>query len=222
MAELRNGYLGDYYGSTFSESEPLSQEEMNVNADYILRFLELNGWTGNAVCAILGNMQAESTINPGRWQSDIVGGTSNGYGLVQWTPSTKYTDWCTENGYSDPSDMDNNLFRIRYEAMNNLQWIPTDEYPLSFEEFTKSTASIDYLAKAFLLCYERPKDQSESVQNYRSELANAWYTYLSELYNGSLPDNPSGSTPSTPSIKKKNKYNFILMRSRKRRETWIR
>lgn len=219
MASLRTGEIGSYYGSLFSESEPLSQSEMNLNADYVFKSLSLhNGWTVNAVCALLGNMQAESTINPGRWQSENVGSTSNGYGLVQWTPSTKYTDWCSEKGFSDPSEMDANISRIVYEVENAIQWIARDDYSLSFEDFTKSNESISYLAKAFLLCYERPADQSESVQNYRSELANDWYTYLSELYSGTLPDTPTG----TITYKKKNKYNFLLMNARKRRETWIR
>lgn len=218
MANLRTGINGSYYGSLYSESEPLSQTEMELNADYIFKSLGLNaGWTANSVCALLGNMQAESTFNPGRWQNDNVGSTSNGYGLVQWTPSTKYTDWCTENGISDPSEMDNNLVRILYEVENGLQWIARDDYPLSFEEFTKSSESIDYLAKAFLLCYERPADQSESVQNYRSELANNWYTYLKELYEGSLPD-----VPTEQEEKKKKKYNFLIHNARKRRELWIR
>lgn len=213
MATLRTGINGSYYGSLFSESEPLSQTEMKVNADYIYTSLLNAGWTANSVCALLGNMQAESTINPGRWQGDNVGSTSNGYGLVQWTPSTNYTNWCNENGIEDPSEMDNNLVRIIYEVENDLQWISTDAYPLSFDDFTKSNESIDYLAKAFLLCYERPADQSESVQNYRSELANNWYSYLT----GS-----SGPITPTPTVEKKKKYNFLIHNARKRRELWIR
>lgn len=221
MATLRTGINGSYYGSLFSESEPLSQTEMKVNADYIYTSLLNAGWTANSVCALLGNMQAESTINPGRWQGDNVGSTSNGYGLVQWTPSTKYTDWCSDNGFSDPSEMDSNIARIQYEVDNGVQWISTSDYPLSFEDFTKSEQSIEYLAKAFLLCYERPADQSVSVQNYRGDLARAWYNYLSDLYNGELPDVPIG--PTGPTIhKKKKKYNFIILNSRKRRERWIR
>lgn len=213
MANLREGVYGQYYGSYSGESEPLTQTEMELNATYIYNTLAgINGWTINSVCALLGNMQAESTMNPGRWQSDNVGSTSNGYGLVQWTPSTNYTDWCSEKGFSDPSEMDNNLARILYEVANGLQWIARDDYSLSFEEFTKSNESIDYLAKAFLLCYERPADQSESVQSYRSELANSWYEY----FGGVPPDTP------TPSTKKKNKYNFIIYNARRRRETWIR
>jgi hypothetical protein len=75
-----------------------------------------------------GNMQSESAINPGRWQSDIVmpsDPTYAGYGLVQWTPYTKYTNWIVNQGFSDPSEMDANIFRILYEVANNLQWIAT-------------------------------------------------------------------------------------------------
>lgn len=213
MANLRSGVNGQYYGSLFSESEPLSQSEMNVNATYL--YNSLSGWSLNSVCALLGNMQAESTINPGRWQSDNVGSSSNGYGLVQWTPSTKYTEWCSSNGYADPSEMDTNIARIIFEVANGIQWIAREDYNLTFEEFTKSNESVEYLAKAFLLCYERPADQSESVQDYRGELANNWYEYLS----GSPPVDPI--TPNTPLfLSKKNKFKFILY-SRKRREGWI-
>lgn len=210
MANLRTGANGSYYGSLYSESEPLSISEMEVNATYIYKSLSNNGWTKNSISALLGNMQAESTINPGRWQSENVGSTSNGYGLVQWTPATKYIEWCSDNTYSDPSEMDNNISRILYEIENNIQWIARDDYNLSFEEFSKSNESVDYLAKSFLLCYERPADQSESVQAYRVELAKNWYSYLE----GSEPSEP------TPSKHKKNKFKFILY-SRKRREGWI-
>lgn len=213
MANLRSGKNGNYYGSFFSESESLSQSEMELNASYIYKSLQ--GWSVEAVSALLGNLQAESTINPGRWQSDNVGSSSNGYGLVQWTPSTKYTDWCSENGISDPSEMDANIERIIFEVNNNLQWIATNGYSLSFKEFSTSTESVGYLAKAFLLCYERPADQSESVQNYRSELAGNWYQFLQgEPPN---PDQPPGVI-----IKKKKKYNFLILNARRRREQWIR
>ena len=216
MAELREGIYGYYSGSPYTKSESLTKDEMRLNATYIYKSLGIyGGWTMNAICSILGNMQAESTINPGRWQSDKVGSTSNGYGLVQWTPSTKYTGWCSSNGFSDPSEMDANLSRIVYEVENGLQWIPTDSYPLTFEEFTKSHESIEYLAKAFLLCYERPADKSASVQNYRSQLAYAWHTYFET---GSLPD-----LPDTPTVtRKKRKYNFLILNANKRRRAWIR
>ena len=198
MANQRTGLFGSYFGSFFNESEPLSEKEMRVNAIYIKNYLVNEGWSINAIAGMLGNMQAESTINPGRWQSDDVNNTSMGYGLVQWTPATKYIDWCNETagetGPVDPSLMDLNIQRILYELENNLQWIATSSYNFTFEEFSKSDLAVSDLAKAFLLNYERPADQSESVQNYRASLGEAYY----ELISGDTP-----TPPITPSNKKR-------------------
>lgn len=210
-AILRSGIFGDYYGNTYDTSNALTQSQMETNAFYIYSYLKHEGWSENAISALLGNMQAESSINPGRWQSDRVGGDSSGHGysLVQWTPYTKYTNWCSEKGYSDPSEMDNALSRILYEVENDIQWIGVGSYSgMSFEEFATSELSVSELATAFLLCYERPADQSESVQNYRGSLAENWYKYLT----GKDPSQPGGGASHT----KKNKYNFILFNRRRR------
>ena len=173
---LRTGSRGQYYGNDYNSSQALTMDQMKVNAQYIFGFLSAQGWTTQSICAMLGNMQAESSINPGRWQNDRVGGNASGhgYGLVQWTPYTKYTDWIVNNGYADPSEMDANLTRILSEVANNIQWIATSSYNLSFIEFSQSRESISNLAKSFLLCYERPADQSTSVQNLRASNAIAW------------------------------------------------
>lgn len=220
MANKRTGkYGGTYYGSYFTESEPLNNSEMAVNARYLYEVLHyIHGWTMNGVAGLLGNTQAESSINPGRWQSDNVGNYSAGYGLVQWTPVTKYTDWCGSSGYSDPSEMDAAIARIIYELENGGQWYATDSYDMSFSEFATSDSDPGTLAKAFLLNYERPADQSSSVQEYRAGLATNWYTYLSEYYAGITPDipDPEPDTPSKPWSKKKG-YNFLLFNQSKRR-----
>ena len=39
-------------------------EQMEVNARYIWAYLQMQGWTLNAVAGVLGNMQSESAINP--------------------------------------------------------------------------------------------------------------------------------------------------------------
>lgn len=206
---LRSGQFGSYYGNDFNSSNALNQEQMEVNATYIYSYLTAKGWTVNAISAILGNMQAESSINPGRWQGNNVGG-GPAYGIVQWDPFSKYINWATSNGFSDPSEMDSNLARIIYEVENKLQWYGTGNYSgMSFEEFATSSEPVAFLAVGFLLCYERPADQSESVQNYRSSLAEAWYTYLT----GVTPTPPGGGGASAT---KKNKYNFVLFNKRRR------
>lgn len=204
MGQLRTGSYGAYYGSPEGTSNALNQQQMEVNASYICKFLLDKGWTKNAIAGILGNMQAESTLNPGRWQSDNVNNYSAGYGLVQWTPSTNYTRWLS-NKYglaADPSEMDHNLERIIYELENNEQWIATDEYDFSFEEFSKSSQAPEYLAVAFLKNYERA-----GVEVIEDRKANAikWYEYITGIIY-----NPSG----TITFKKKNKFKFYLFKKK--------
>ena len=83
---------------TYSGNRFLNRKEMTVNAQYIMNYLTGKGWTKNAVAGMLGNMETESTINPGIWQSLQSGNMSGGYGLVQWTPATKYINWAKANG----------------------------------------------------------------------------------------------------------------------------
>lgn len=99
-----------------------------------------------------------------------------GYGLVQWTPASKYIDYI--GTLNDPSTMDNNLKRIVYEVENNIQWIATSTYNYTFEEFTKSTDSAYTLAMAFLANYERPADPSQPSRGTQAEY---WYSYLGDL-----------------------------------------
>lgn len=165
---------------------------MTTNAKYIYPRLRGLGWSTNAICGMLGNMETESTINPGIWQNLDAGNTSLGFGLVQWTPSTKYTSWCAERGI-DPAHMDSALARIEWELENGEQYYPTDAYPLTFAEFKVSTKSPSYLAQAFLLNYERPADQTQPA---RSTQAEKWYTVL----NGYEYDDTTTPDPDPPTV----------------------
>lgn len=198
----RTGQFGTYWGNEYDSSNALSKAKMKVNAEYIYASLTDSGWSLNAICGMLGNMQTESSINPGRWQSNHVGGdpSGHGYGLVQWTPYTKYTNWATSNGYSDPSTMDSNLARINYEVEHHLQWISTTQYPMSFEEFKTSTQDPYTLGLMFLKNYERPANPNQPV---RGKQANEWYEYL------------SGISPFVPE-KEKSRYKFVLFNRRRR------
>jgi Membrane proteins related to metalloendopeptidases len=153
----------------------LTKEEMTVNANYILNYLTAKGWTKNSVCGMLGNMETESTINPGLWQNRDEWNTSLGFGLVQWTPATKYINWANSNNY-EITNIDGQLTRLDYEIDNKIQWIATSSYPMSFQEFKTSTESPEYLAQAFLRNYERPANQN---QPNRSTQARYWFDNLS-------------------------------------------
>ena len=162
----------------FVESAPLSQAQTENNARCLQEYFAPRGWTINAISALAGNMQAETTINPGRWENDVVGVLTAGFGLVGWTPASKLIDWIWDTcGSHDYTDGVLQCDRIIWELDNGQQYYPTANYPETFREFTKSTKPPGYLAKAFMLNYERPYNQTPEYQAYRAGLAEAWYTF---------------------------------------------
>ena len=60
----RTGAYGEYWGNDYNSSTALSYEKMKLNAEYIAKSLMASGWSLNAICGMLGNMQSESSINP--------------------------------------------------------------------------------------------------------------------------------------------------------------
>ncbi|MES9681817.1 phage tail tip lysozyme [Gottfriedia acidiceleris] len=159
------------YGKFYSSNKYLSMEEMKVNAKYIFKVLTEKGWTPQAIAGMLGNIQTESTINPGLWQSMRENDMHMGFGLVQWTPASKFINWAKKEGM-DYKSMDANLSRILWEVENKAQWISKS---MSFREFTKSKDTPYNLAMVFIKAYERPKDPT---QPKRGTQANFWYEYL--------------------------------------------
>lgn len=196
--------------TTHSSNSYLSLSQMKDNADYIISFFRSLNWTDNAIASMLGNMQRESTINPGLWQNQDEGNTSLGLGLVQWTPATKLINWCEEYNL-DYLSLEGQCVRIQYELSNNLQYIPTDSYPETFEEFSKSTKSISYLTTAFLKNYERA---GVEALDERIENAEYWMTYID---NGYTPDSGGGGTGGgTGTItRKQSHYKFHLFKKRR-------
>lgn len=185
----------------------LSKSEMQNNASIIYNTLKGRGWSTNAIAGILGNMESESTINPGLWQSMDSSNISGGFGLVQWTPSTNYTNWANEKGY-DITNGAGQLEWIDEQTEPKGQWIATDAYPLSFAEFKTSTQTPEYLASAFLKNFERA---GVEVEEKRRTQARSWYNYIT---NGNTePDEP---TPTPGSKIKRKKFNFLLFK----RKAW--
>lgn len=159
---------------TISANRFLSLEEMTINAQYLMDAFLNRGWTKNAICGMLGNMQTESTINPGIWQGLHEGNLEGGYGLVQWTPATKYINWAELSGYQK-DDINAQIERIQYEVDAKIQWYSTSDYPLTFQEFTQSTQTPYYLGMAFLRNYERPANPD---QPKRGQQAEYWFNNL--------------------------------------------
>lgn len=137
----------------------LSESESLQNAQLVANHLIPQGWTKESVSALCGNMRHESSINPDMYEFNYAWGDDRGYGLVQWTPRSKYWDWA-ESRNLPPRNGDSQLARIDYEVEQNIQWISTPNYPESYAQFRASTKSMDYLVPAFTWNYERPNAES--------------------------------------------------------------
>lgn len=153
-------------------SAGFTEANQQQNARQIWGYFQNQGWTLEAVSGMLGNMELESYINPAQWEVGypIYGG--GGYGLVQWTPYTNYTNWA---GAGWESNYNKQLDRIQYELENGLQWIPVaqDGY-MSFADFSVSTLSPGDLAMIFERGYERGTPMEEQ----RRANAVKWYNFL--------------------------------------------
>lgn len=67
----------------------ISSTEGTANIYAVYDYLHALGYDKQCVNGMLGNVSAESGLNPWRWQADTVT-YSDGYGLVQFTPASAY------------------------------------------------------------------------------------------------------------------------------------
>lgn len=167
----------------------LTDAEMQNNGEIIWSFFGgQEGWTREAVAALLGNMQGESTVNPGLWESLVPYG--GGYGLVQWTPYTVYSEWAGpgwENNGTKQCEC------IMHEYRDGGQWYPTAQYPMTFEEWAHSTGDVGELAYAFMYNYERPASLDHPE---RKAYAENWYGWLDgKPWDPDIPPSGGGSLP---------------------------
>ena len=145
-----------------------------INARYIYDYLRNDGWTANAIYAVLGNMERESSINPTSCNS-----ASGAYGLVHWCPANKLTAWLPVG--ANAGDIDNQLSRIVYEAHHEEQWLdrmPDGVEKLTFAQFIISTKAPTVLAEYFVRCYEGCGGYSTEIP-IRSANTKKWWQLIS-------------------------------------------
>lgn len=168
----------------------LSDADMKSNASIIWDYFRQKlGWNVNSVAALLGNMQGESTLNPGL--IEVGGGTTSagaGRGLVQWTPATdlyKVLD-VLYGGHEDWYDGNKQLGVIYAEYQESVgeahrgiepQWYKTTKYPCDFRQwaFNQLNYDLEKLTYAFAANYLRP---AVVEQPQRVEYTRKWLEYF--------------------------------------------
>lgn len=164
--------------------------EAYENAVKTYELLSSRGWSLSAVCGLLGNIAKESVYNPWRWEGDIIRsefGTS-GYGLVQFTPGTKYIQDNRSkaqpsyapnySGATDPKPEDAEAQLIFIDLYAD--YYSTASYPESYAEYKVNNKGAEYSVRAWIANYERPLDPSTTLAE-RIAAGNYWYEVLSGI-----------------------------------------
>lgn len=159
----------------------LTEAQAQNNAQFIANVIinSKTGWTANAIAGMLGNFMQESSINFGIYESLDNTSSTNGFGIAQWTPNTKYFDWASSNGYANdhPNGESN---RILYELANNIQWVTgrtgySQVYNITFQQYIALTDPPDYCASVWMANYEGPAPASANEAN-RKQYAIDFFT----------------------------------------------
>lgn len=180
-------------GTWISGNFTLNQAEMENNADIIIDYYRNLGINDKTIAAILGNMQAESTINP---ELQETGG--QGYGLVQWTPVSVLQNHCNTLGLSPYNSGDIQIQVLIAEIINISgvgEWYTSsgfisnyynsgatsDMIGITGQQFLNNTMNwdSDKLAVLFMAGYERPSyDPNINHYQLRQQYALSWYNYI--------------------------------------------
>lgn len=165
----------------------LTEAKSLENAQQVVNFLytDSKDWSKESISALIGNMRHESSVNPNMYEYGYNWNEDRGFGLVQWTPRSKYWDWGAGNGYTEEElrSGDAQLDRIDYEVENNIQWIARESNfnGLTFKEFRTNSKdlSVDELTEAFTWGYERPNQSAgEESMPARKAFANKAFNDL--------------------------------------------
>lgn len=180
----------------------VGSDEMIGNAFMVWQYFHAIGFTNESIAGLLGNMQQESTINPGRWQ----GGSGPGYGLVQWDPASGWFNYAAVHGIdtTDADESGDGQCDCINDGESEGQWLPNHPTAIahntrySWAEFSQLT-DVHEAVRAFLYEYERAG--TAMLQN-RYDYADYWYTLITS---GAWVSDAGDPPPQTI----KSRYGFI-------------
>lgn len=172
----------------------LTETQALNNAQIVADHFAGTDWTRESLSAMLGNMKHESSVNPNMYEFGYSWNADRGFGLVQWTPRSKYWDWATARGL-EPRSGNSQLERINFEVDNNIQWIAkaTNFNGLTFAEFRSNSRGLTVaeLTEAFTWGYERP-NASAGRESMPARIAFAQLAYDTLDWSGTGSGGSSG------------------------------
>lgn len=165
-----------------------------ANAKYIFQQLTNAGITPEGACGVLGNLEAESGLEPTNLQNTynsrfgmtdaeyverVDKGTYRnfirdqaGFGLAQWTYWSRkqmLLERIQSLGYGSIGSLEGQV--------DYLLWEMKEYYP-NVWSFLRGANSVRGASNLVLMRYEQPADQSVAAQEYRTTLSEKWYEKL--------------------------------------------
>lgn len=189
----------------------LTEVQSLSNAQLVANHFKDSDWTQEAISALVGNMRHESSINPNMYEYGYEWSEDRGFGLVQWTPRSKYWEWAVAGGLP-PREGNSQLARIDYEVDNNIQWIAnghalryglSDKYDFSFADFRTNAPglTVEALTEAFMWNYEGPAySAGTSSLPGRQQFAGVALSTLDWEGTGGGGTDPTPSRPHRPVV----------------------
>ena len=146
------------------------------------------GWSFNAFCALLGNIEQESNFNPGGIEAPYTfESPKKGLGLFQWTeeragvenPIVKLARTYNKNWYDGTFQCEviNNADSRDYDSPETWGWIYAGYQPRNFQDFKISNLDIPTLTETWLKNVERA---SAEELNNRVQAALRWADFLAD------------------------------------------
>ncbi len=153
--------------------------EVNGNAAAGVEALVKGGMTEVAAAGLIGNMTAESSLDP---TTSII--DSNGLrsiGIAQWNGkrADKLEAYLNSKGIIDLSDSRAFGAQLEY-AIKEMK----EDFPEVWSAL-QNAKTVQEASDIILTQWEKPEDQSQSVKDYRGGLANQAYSAYSEIKNTS-------------------------------------
>lgn len=188
--------LGIYYFDTEEDNTTCGSSSVSLsgsdNEQQIFNYMVASGYTPAQAAGVTGNIQSESagTFNPQIYQGDgklhSYPPGDLGWGIVQWTPPSKITNYA--GSVNKPPDSLGVQLQFLVAQLNGSS--PNNSEKAAGEAL-KATTTVQDAAVSFLVNYERAADHSPSGKNATVRTANAEAAFA--LYGGAA--SASGSTP---------------------------
>lgn len=194
-------------GGANDEMEKKSIGSLSGVPAEVATYLKGHGYSNEGIAAILGNMQQESSMNPGTSGDDGYG--TDSFGLIQLTGSNKnnFLRWCANTGkiwnsvsaqmeWSFSGELGTGYFAGDwYDALAETYYELEDGYEPRFGsdyyrngEEMKTSNDVELATYSFMACHERPgsrKSYNDDVSRLDKRLEYA-RNFLAQLNTGPI------------------------------------